>query len=133
MSEQKSNGSWGGNLEIVAISELYDIGIKIFELGPSDELKTTFDNTLVAIAKGLRTLFLARHRRVHYDSVIQQNQKLPFLTEITYTQSRNHVMRDARDRLFSHSKADSVENLRMMGVGGAEINSDWRLVRYFGS
>ena len=77
LSKQLMNGVWGGNMEIAAISELYDVGIKVWELGSSGELISTFDNTPEALPKGLKTLWLVRHRGVHYDSVIRENQKLP--------------------------------------------------------
>ena len=57
------------------MSELYKVGIKVWELSPSGELVARFDNTNEPATKGLQALNLVRHRGVHYDSVILGNQE----------------------------------------------------------
>ena len=76
LSEQRVNRTWGGSLELAGMSELYKVGIKVWELSSSGELVARFDNTDVAATKGLQVLNLVRHRGVHYDSVILGNQEV---------------------------------------------------------
>ena len=71
------NRSWGGNLEIAAMSEHYKVGIVVWELSRAGVLVTPFDNTPLAASKSLKNLNLSRHRGVHFKSVLSQNQKLP--------------------------------------------------------
>ena len=70
------NRSWGGHLETVAISELYKVGIVVWELSRAGELVTPLDNTQLASSKGLN-IYLSRHRGVHFNSVIFKNKPVP--------------------------------------------------------
>ena len=63
LSKQLMNHSWGGNLEIAAISKLYDVGILVRELSQSGQLVAPFDNSKLAAAKGRPILYLVRHRK----------------------------------------------------------------------
>ena len=65
LSEQLMDRSWGGNLELRAICECYNVGIVVRELSQDGKLVTPFDNTTLAISKGLPILYLIRHREVH--------------------------------------------------------------------
>ena len=70
LSKQLIDRSWVGNLEIAAISEVYKVGIIVWELSRAGELVTPFDNTPLAASKGLKTLYLSRHLGVHFNSVL---------------------------------------------------------------
>ena len=63
-------------MEIAAMSELYKVGIKVWELSSSGALVAQFNTTPLATENGWPSLHLARHRGIHYDSVIHQNPKL---------------------------------------------------------
>ena len=65
LSEQLLKRTWGGHLEIAAMSELYIVHIKVWELSSSGELAAPFDNTNLATSKVLECLYLVRHRRIH--------------------------------------------------------------------
>lgn len=103
LSDQRMDRSWGGSLEIAAISDLYNVGILVWELSREGELVTPFDNTQVAASKGLQNLYLSRHRRVHYNSVVSKSWKLP-LGRVKVLPS-NCWARDASDSL-----SDSLSN-----------------------
>ena len=49
----------GGNIEIAAMSDLYNVGIKVWELDQSGKLTSPFDTTTIAVSKDLGTLHLA--------------------------------------------------------------------------
>ena len=70
------------------------------------ELLRTFDNT--STAKGLRTLYLARSRGKHYDSVTQKKQKLPFFHK--RIKSTTHAIRDVREHLMNPSLSNGSRN-----------------------
>ena len=93
-------------MEIAAMSELYNVGIKVWEINPSGELASPFDTTLLAVSKGLGTLHLSRHRGVHYNSVIPQNRKSPLLLGVSKTASTD--MLDARLSSFEHSSTNGM-------------------------
>ena len=76
LSEQLRNYSWGGHLEIAAISELYNVGVTVWELSHSGELVTPFDTSKMAASKGLKVIYLVRQRRIHYNGLMMKNQKL---------------------------------------------------------
>ena len=89
------------------MSELYNVGIKVWELDPAGELTSPFDTTPAAVSKGLGTIHLARHRGVHYNSVIPQNQMLPLLPEGQRT--GNTDMKDARLEWSKHSPSNGKQ------------------------
>ena len=67
-------------MEVSAMSQLYNVGISIWQLSKSDELVSCFNNAELAARNGLQTLGLVRHRGVHYNVAIGKDQKLPLLT-----------------------------------------------------
>ena len=78
LSEQLMNCSWGGNMEIAASSELYDIGILVWELSESGELVTPVNN--IRDAKDHMNLHLVRHHGVH-TIMLRGRIKNPLLIE----------------------------------------------------
>ena len=48
LPEQLINCSWGGHIEITAVSKLYNVDISLFELSKAGELVTPFSSTTVA-------------------------------------------------------------------------------------
>ena len=52
------NRSWGGNLEIAAISELYNLGVVVWELSREGRLVTPFDN--IALTVRAVSMFVTR-------------------------------------------------------------------------
>ena len=79
LSKQLMNQSWGGELEIKAMSELYNVGVLVWELSQSGQLVAPHDTTKLAASKGLQSIYLVRHRGVHYNVVKSKNQKLPVI------------------------------------------------------
>ena len=77
LSEQLMNRSWGGNLEIAAISELYNVGVVVWELSREGRLVTPIDNAAMAASLGLKSIYLSRHWGIHYISVVYREQNLP--------------------------------------------------------
>ena len=65
------NHLWGGHLEIAAICELYNVGVVVWELSHSGELVTPFDTSRMAASKGLKVIYLVRHRRIHYERLVR--------------------------------------------------------------
>ena len=113
LSKQLVNRSWGGNLEIEAISELYNVGILVWELSKKGELITPFDNTPLAASKGLKNLYLSRHRGIHFNSVIFKNQKLP----LGGNKELRSGMRDARGSFFdSLSKESYISSIAFADI-----------------
>ena len=108
-------------MEIVAMSELYNIGIKVWQLDPSGKLKSIFDNTSIAVSKGLGTLHLSRHRGVHFNNVIQPNQKLPLLAAGVRTYTTNTEMKDAHRSLSLSNDSLTSSPLPSLGGKGASI------------
>ena len=64
-------------MEIQAICELYKVGIMVWELSGAGELVTSINNTGLAAAKGLESIYLARLWGNHWDSVVYNNRKFP--------------------------------------------------------
>ena len=60
------------------MSQRYILGIRVFELSKLGNLTVPCDTTPEATGKGLRNLFLVRHRGVYFNSVVQHEQKLQF-------------------------------------------------------
>ena len=110
LTEQLFNRSWGGHLEIEAMSELYNVGILIWELSQSGQLVAPFDNRALAASKGLRILYLTRHRKTHYNVVIWKNRELPLIR--TEGLSRGSEIKDARvpRRLSTESRNEGENN-----------------------
>ena len=79
------NYSWGRNLEIAAIRELYNVRITVSELSQFGELATPFDTPAMATLKDLKVLYLVRHRRIHYDAAMKKNKKLSMPVTEGYT------------------------------------------------
>ena len=76
LAEQSINRSWGGHLEIAAMSDLYQAGILIWQLSRSGELTSISNNPSMTGVKVLRNLYLVRHRDVHYNCAILKNPAL---------------------------------------------------------
>ena len=62
LSQQLVYRFGGGDLEIKAISELYNLGILVWEISGEGELVTPIDSTAIAAGEGLKSLYLSRHR-----------------------------------------------------------------------
>ena len=80
LAEQLLDQTWGGNMEIAAMSEMYNIAIKVWELSSSGNLIASFDNTSIVKFNRHQALHLVRHRKVHFDSLIPKikvHSKLP--------------------------------------------------------
>ena len=101
------NRAWGGHLEIVAISELYNVGVKVWELSLDGELLIKFDNTILAASKGLQSIWLARHRGVDYNVVTMNKRKLPLIRDEGL--SLRHSIREARVSLIESFRNRSVQ------------------------
>ena len=77
LSEQLMNHSWGGHLEIQAISEFYNVGIVVWQLSEAGELVSSINNTPLAATKGLESIYLVRLWSNHYDCVVFKKKKFP--------------------------------------------------------
>ena len=77
LSEQLINRTWGGNIDIQAISELYNVDIRVWELSKTGELSMPFNNTPLTALEGLDSIFLSRHWGNYFDSVVFKSQKYP--------------------------------------------------------
>ena len=73
--------TWGGNLEIVALSEFYNMGIRVYELNQFGNLKTSFDNLEAAEKFDLPSIWISRHRKSHYNNILRADQKLPLFDD----------------------------------------------------
>ena len=81
ISELRKNHSWGGNLEIAAISKLYKVGIVVWELSKTGQLVTPINEPRSIIAaEDSMNLNLVRHRGVHYNCAFKK-KKAPLLTQ----------------------------------------------------
>ena len=70
--EQQNDRSWGGNMEIAAISKRYDVGVIVWELSKYGELLTPINEPRPRFSSGPQNLCLVRHRGVHYNCVFQK-------------------------------------------------------------
>ena len=44
ITNQLLDGSWGDILEIIALSEMFNVGVRVFQISPSQKLWISFDN-----------------------------------------------------------------------------------------
>ena len=126
ISEQLMNRSWGGDLELEAMSEHYNVGIFVWELSQSGLLVAPFDNTTLAASKGLQILYLVRHVGVHYNVVVGKNRELPVIrtggpslrSEVEDAQLPSTFPPESRDKdwinystLHCHKRVESASKL----------------------
>ena len=76
LEEQMKNSSWGGNLEIAAISKRYNVGIILWELSEKGELITPINEPQVSSSREVQNIYLVRHRRAHYNCVFRKKGNL---------------------------------------------------------
>ena len=69
LAEQLMNGGFVSNLEIKAISELYNFRIFVWQLSKGGEVVTLVNNTQLANGEGLIRLYNTRHRVVYYNLI----------------------------------------------------------------
>ena len=91
----------------MAISKLYNVGVKVWELSQRGELLIKFDNTTLAASKGLNSIYLVRHRGVHYNIVTMKKRKLPLIRneELSF----QHSIRAVRVSLIESFWNSSVQ------------------------
>ena len=81
LSEQLLTTTWGGHIELSAISRLYNVDIKVWELSKSGGLTATCVRA-PSLASRSKTLNLSRHYKNHYNCLIPDNQLLPVLSPV---------------------------------------------------
>ena len=117
LGEQLINRSWGGNLEIAAISALYDIGILVWELSRSGELVTPFNNIKTSDVKGLENLCLVRQWGVHFNYVRWKNDDYPWARSDRI--SVKGQLCDDKEHSKDHSSKDSPK-ASLLALPGTE-------------
>ena len=81
---------------MVALSECYNVGIRVYELDSSDALTISFDNTELANSKGLSSIWFSRHRKTHYNNVMYAEMKFPLEHKRDFTSTEmceGHIFR----------------------------------------
>ena len=81
--EQLMNRSWGGYMEIIAMSMRYGVGIVVWQLSSTGQLVTPINLLKSTASKDPQILRFVRHWGIHYDCV------LPKYGNRCWTQARN--------------------------------------------
>jgi len=110
MSKKRKSGEWGDQIDIIAMSELYNVPVKIFQLNfEAKELTETSFGVEELSVKGitkLPQLKLCRHRETHYNAVVGTNNSVPF----TSTERKGNHIRKIREDLEKLERKKSQEN-----------------------
>ena len=113
---KRKKGDWGDHVDIVAMSELYNVPVKIFELNL--EAKSLIETWIMIeelTEKGfsLPTVILCRHREKHYNAIIPTNSKVPLSMS---QRNGKHIrkIRESRERMKKKSikEDDKVEEAK---------------------
>merc|ERR1711879_386887 len=81
VKKKRKSHEWGDHVDIIAMSELFNVSVKIFELNMRTKDLSTKEFPEVSKSspiKNLPTLLLSRHRQRHYNAVRDPNSDLPF-------------------------------------------------------
>jgi len=84
IAKKRKRGEWGDQIDIIAMSELYNVPVKIFQLDFEAQVltETSFGIEELTV-KGINTLpqlKLCRHRETHYNAVVDRTP-IPFAKE----------------------------------------------------
>jgi len=84
MAKKRKRGEWGDQIDIIAMSELYNVPVKIFQLDFEAQVLTETSFGIEELSeKGINTLpqlKLCRHRETHYNAVVDRTP-VPFSKE----------------------------------------------------
>lgn len=98
LAKKRVKGEWGDHVDIVAMSELYNVPVKIFQLNfEAKMLVETWCWIEELSEKGLSLpqVLLCRHRQKHYNAVIPTNFKMP----LSMSQRNGRHIRKFRESL----------------------------------
>jgi len=112
MAKKRKNGEWGDQIDIIAMSELYNVPVKIFQLNFEAKALTQTSFGIDELrAKGITSLpqlKLCRHRETHYNAVVDTNTTVPF-TNVSRKGSHIRKIREELESLRNKKSQDSED------------------------
>ena len=123
---KRKKGEWGDHVDIVAMSELYNVPVKIFQLNL--EAKSLIEKWIMIeelTEKGLSlpTVFLCRHRGKHYNAIIPTNSKVP----LSMSQRNGKHVRKIREAYESMKKKSIKEDEKVEEAKDDQLTSTSRI------
>ena len=107
--EQMESGTWGDDIEIKVIEEIYDRRVVIYDSesgGPLQPMNTNFDEE--GDADAVQPIVLSYHGQMHYNSVFNERYSLP-IKEKKKEKTKSRIMLKRAKSMTNHNFAIGEE------------------------